>query len=125
VTFNEYGERGSIDILATRPDDLAVVVVEIKTELTSIEETLRRLDVKARLAPAIVTSRLGWRPRHVGRLLIILEGATARRRVAAHRLALDAALPARSLVVREWLRRPDGSMAGLVFSSLTAARSTR
>jgi transcriptional regulator with XRE-family HTH domain len=125
VTFNEFGERGSIDVLATRQREAAALVVEIKTELVSIEETLRRLDVKARLLPAIVAARHGWRPRHVGRLLVILDTATARRRVGANATALGAALPARSALVRQWLRQPTGGLAGLIFSSVTTPRSAR
>lgn len=53
VTYARYGERGSIDVLAFRPDARSLLVVELKTELTSLEETLRRLDQKVRLGPSI------------------------------------------------------------------------
>lgn len=125
VTFSEFGERGSIDLLATRADERAVLVIEIKTELVSVEETLRRLDVKARLAPRIVAGRLGWRPLHVGRLLVILETSTARRRVDRHAAVLDTALPARSRAVRQWLEVPSGALAGPYFSSPTHPGSTQ
>src|SRR6266567_3005553 len=62
VTFNEYGDRGSIDILATRKATGAALVVEVKTELTAMDATIRRLDVKERLASKIVIDRHGWRP---------------------------------------------------------------
>jgi transcriptional regulator with XRE-family HTH domain len=44
VTYAIYGERGSIDVLSFHPPTAALLVVEVKTELASIEETLRRLD---------------------------------------------------------------------------------
>src|SRR3954471_10574105 len=46
VSFAEYGERGSIDILAVRPNQAAVLVIEIKTAIGSLEETNRILDMK-------------------------------------------------------------------------------
>ncbi len=60
VTYARFGERGSIDVLAYRPDRTALLVVEVKSELTSLEETLRRLDEKVRLGPTIAAERLGW-----------------------------------------------------------------
>jgi hypothetical protein len=40
VTFSIYGERGSIDLLAWHSETRTLLVVELKSELTSIEETL-------------------------------------------------------------------------------------
>ena len=57
VTFSEYGERGSIDILALRPSEGIALIVEIKAELVAIDETIRRLDVRDRLAARIVAER--------------------------------------------------------------------
>ncbi len=48
-----------------------VVVVEVKSQLVSLEETLRRLDAKARLAPLICRRRLGWGPAAASRLLVL------------------------------------------------------
>jgi transcriptional regulator with XRE-family HTH domain len=42
VTYSEYGERGSIDVLGARRDRLAMVVVEVKSDLTVIDATVRR-----------------------------------------------------------------------------------
>src|SRR5262245_40210248 len=43
VTFSHFGERGSIDILAWHPPTRTLLVTEIKTELGSLEATLRAL----------------------------------------------------------------------------------
>jgi hypothetical protein len=67
VTFADFGERGSIDILATRERERAAFVGEVKSEWSSIEETNRSLDVKTRLAPKICFDRCGWRPAIVQR----------------------------------------------------------
>lgn len=115
VTYSQYGERGSIDVLAVRGD--AVLVVEVKSDLSSLEATLRKLDEKTRLAAQIVFERTGKRPSVVGRLLVLPEASTPRRRVAAHAVVFDGALPARGRTVREWLDRPASAMAGLLFLS--------
>ena len=125
VTFNVYGERGSIDVLALMPGRELALVIEIKTELTFVDEMIRRLDVKERLAARIVLDRFGWRPRTVGRLLVMLDTATNRRRVAAHEWSLMPAFHDRGVAVRRCLREPDGRLAGLRFHSDTNGRGTR
>jgi hypothetical protein len=117
VSFNEWGERGSIDLFAARPDVEAVFVGEAKSEWGSIEETIRRLDVKARLAPTISEKRFGFRPRSVGVVLIFPEDRTARRIAQRYEATLAAAYPARNRQVRRWLRRPSGPLRGLWFLS--------
>jgi transcriptional regulator with XRE-family HTH domain len=123
VTFNEYGDRGSIDTLGLNRAAGAALIVEIKTELTRVDETIRRLDVKARLAPVIVMQRFGWRPATVSRMLIVLESATNRRRVTAHEGSLGVAFPDRGPLVRRWLREPVGPLAGLRFFSIRSDRA--
>lgn len=125
VTYSRYGERGSIDVLAVLLQARAAIVVEVKTELTSVEETLRRHDAKVRLAPLLAEERFGWRPLHVSRLLVLPEDRTARRRVARQAALLDRALPARGRAVRDWLRRPDGALAGLWFLSSSHGQTQR
>lgn len=115
VTYSEFGERGSIDVLCLRQVDLAIAVMEVKTDLTSIEATLRKLNEKVRLAPTLVQRQFGWRPRSVARILVMPDDTTARRRVASARALLDAALPARTIELREWMRRPVGAIAGVWF----------
>jgi len=116
VSFSIYGERGSIDVLGVRRDERAAVVVEVKSRLVSVEEMLRTLDRKVRLAPAILEQREGWRPRSTSRIVALGEGATNRRRVS--RLpVLESALPLRGDGATNWLLRPSGPMAALIFLS--------
>jgi hypothetical protein len=117
VTFSIYGERGSIDLLAWHSETRTLLVVELKSELTSIEETLRRLDVKIRLAARIAAQRFGWRARDVARILVLPDDRTSRRRVEAHRGLLERAFPSPPSEVRRWLRRPSRSIAGVLFVS--------
>lgn len=125
VTYAHFGERGSIDLLGVHEATRSVAVAEVKSQLNSLEETLRRHDVKVRLAPRIVRDRLGWSPRHVSRILILPEDRTARRRVAAQSSVLDAALPARGHAIRAWLRHPVGPIAGIWFLPSTHPRADR
>lgn len=115
VTFRRLGERGSIDLAAVREDCRAAAVIELKTELTSYEETQRRLDVKARIAASVIEERVGWRPRHVAVILVLAESRANRDRVKRVEPLLRAALPAGTVDVRRWLRRPAGSLAGVWF----------
>jgi transcriptional regulator with XRE-family HTH domain len=126
VSFAVFAERGSIDLVAWHPATATLLVVEVKTELTSIEETLRRHDAKVRLAPEICAERFGWRARAVGRLLVLPEGTTPRRQVDRHAPVLQAAYPLRSDALRGWLAAPSGAARGLLFVPLTnVPRATR
>ena len=125
VTYSEFGERGSIDVLCVRPAELAIAVTEMKPDLTSIESTLRKLDEKVRLAPALVQRQFGWRPRSIARILVMPDDSTARRRVASARALLDPALPMRTVELREWMRRPVGAIAGVWFLADTSRSRTK
>jgi transcriptional regulator with XRE-family HTH domain len=125
ATYAHYGERGSIDILAWHRVMRTLLVVEIKTELVSIEATLRKLDEKVRLAPGIAFDRWGSRPAAVARLLVLPSSTTHRRQVVRHAAVLDVALPLRFDEIRAWLRRPVGPVNGLLFVASTTRGSTR
>jgi len=115
VSFSIYGERGSIDVFSWHSATQSLLVVELKTELASVEEALRRHDVKVRLGARIAAERFGWRARSVGRLLVLADDRTSRRRVARHEGILGRAYPVRSAEVRRWVGRPTGPMSGLLF----------
>jgi hypothetical protein len=114
------GRRGSVDLLAWHPPSASLLVIEIKTEPASIEATLRKLDEKVRLASTIVRP-LGWHPAVVGRLLVMPEDRTQRRRVAAHASVLEGAFPVRTREIRAWCRGPAGSIDGLLFLAAPVA----
>lgn len=115
VTFARFSERGSIDILAWHAGSRTLLVVEIKSELSSIEGLLRPLDTKVRLAAVVAAERFGWQPVTVARLVVLPEDRTARRAVSRHASVLDVALPARNRQVRRWLAAPTGDLAALMF----------
>ena len=115
VSYSEWGERGSIDLLAWHAASRTLLVIEVKTELASVEATLRKHDEKVRLAAKVALQRCGWPAMTVARLLVLPADRTQRRRVARHAAVLDGVYPDRSTVVRRWCRSPDGSLDGLVF----------
>lgn len=121
VSFSEYGERGSIDLLAWHPTSRALPVIEIKTELTSVEETIRRHDTKVRLAAKVGRERMGWAASTVSRLLVLPDERTPRREVERHERLFRGAYAQRGWDVRRWLRSqavagpPQSSLAGLLF----------
>lgn len=115
VTFAVYRESGSIDLVGWHPGTATLLIVEVKTELTSVEETLRRHDTKVRLAARVVGDRFGWNPRAVARLLVLPDLSTPRRRVRRHEEVLRRAYPLRGTGVRSWLLSPTGSPGSLLF----------
>jgi transcriptional regulator with XRE-family HTH domain len=112
VTYAIHGQRGSIDLLAWHPPTRTLLVIEIKTEITSAEETLRRHDEKVRLAPLIAAERFGWSPRVVGRVLVLPATSTARDRIARHAALFRRVYPTGTVGVRAYIRRPTGGALG-------------
>jgi hypothetical protein len=120
VSYSVYGERGSIDILAYHPATRTLLIIEVKTELTSVEETIRRHDVKVRLGAQIAAERFGWPvDRSADRLLVVLDTSANRRRVVRHDGTLGVAYPVRGRGIRRWLRRPAGPLRGLSFLAIS------
>ena len=119
VSFSIYGERGIIDILAWHAPTQSLLVIELKTELADLQETLGTFDRKIRLAKSIAKER-GWDPKTVSAWLVIAEGSTNRARVAAHRSMLRAALANDGPTIRAWLRHPAGRVRALSFLGTTS-----
>ncbi len=120
VTYAWYGERGSIDLLAFHAPTRTLLVVEAKTEIASVEETLRRHDQKVRLGRRIALERLGWSAGDVTRLLTVRDTRTARRRIERHGGVFGRAYPIRGWGARGWLRQPVRTPGLLLFLSGTA-----
>ena len=106
VSFNQYGDRGRIDIIAYFPIVGCLLVVEIKTRFTDAQEVLGRLDVKRRIAPRLAAEH-GWAPTATVSALVFREDTTTRRRLAAHDELL-ARYALRGCMALAWLRRPSG-----------------
>jgi transcriptional regulator with XRE-family HTH domain len=105
VSFSIYGERGVIDILAWHPGRRMLLVIELKTEIVEVGVLLGKMDQRRRLA-ANVARRFGWDPVAVSTWVILADGRTNRRTVAAHRAVLRRKFPIDGRSVRRWLRDP-------------------
>jgi hypothetical protein len=105
ATFNVFGERGSVDILAFHPEARVLLVVEVKSTIPDIGNLLIPLDRKLRLAPRLAMDR-GWTALAFGRLLVVSEGSVNRRRIEAHAAIFRSAFPCRGREVRDWLVHP-------------------
>jgi transcriptional regulator with XRE-family HTH domain len=121
-TFNRYGDRGSVDVLAWHAAARALLLVEVKSELRDVQAMLRSMDVKARVVPGIVSGERGWRPSIVGSVLLLPGESAARRSVAGLGRVFEAALPARTVEVRRWICRPSGGLRGIWFVADTPTR---
>ncbi|MHB8459700.1 MAG: helix-turn-helix domain-containing protein [Candidatus Limnocylindrales bacterium] len=114
VSYSRFGERGSIDLLAWHVRTASLLVVEVKSELVSVEATLRKLDEKARLGASVARDRGRAGVGTVSRLLALPSTTTSRRHLARHAALMDRALPDRGNAVRSWLRHPNGPLAGIL-----------
>jgi transcriptional regulator with XRE-family HTH domain len=121
VSYAVFAERGVVDIVAWHPGRRAILVIELKTDIVDVNQTIGKVGEKARLIRQIVKDR-GWAPLTVSTWLIVAAGRTNRARIAAHKAVLRAAFPADGRVMRNWLAEPVGSVAGLTIWSDRAAR---
>jgi transcriptional regulator with XRE-family HTH domain len=116
VSFNVFGERGSIDVLAYHAATRLVLVVEAKTAIPDVGGMLMTLDRKARLAVGIAKER-GWPASSAARMLVVAESRASRQRIAAHRATFEAAFPVRGRDVHRWLGAPRQPASALWFLS--------
>jgi transcriptional regulator with XRE-family HTH domain len=118
-TFNHFGDRGSVDILASLHDGAVLAIIEVKTRVVDVQGTLSALDRKVRVVPLVLRKQRTWRPREVGRILVLPDTTANRTAVAGHSASFGAALPGSSRGVLGWLRSPRGPISGVWFLSAT------
>jgi transcriptional regulator with XRE-family HTH domain len=116
TSFSIYGERGVIDIVAWHPGQRALLIIELKTDISDVNELVGTVGRKRRLAAQVVRER-GWIPQTVSSWVIVATGRTNRARVARHAAMLRAAFPADARAMRAWLRHPAASIDALSFWS--------
>lgn len=104
TSFNHYGDRGRVDLLAFNPGSRILLVIEVKTRIQDVQDMLGRLDVKKRIAPILARDR-GWDVAAIVPAFVVREDRTARRRVAEH-AALFTNFGLRARAARAWLRHP-------------------
>ena len=125
VSFNVYGERGSIDVLAFHPPTRVVLVVEVKSVVPDIQATLATLDRKVRLALGIARER-GWSG---GRgVSDSWSSATTEPRDAGSRSMprrSAARFPIEPRVIRRWLHGPGSDVPASRASGFCQVELTR
>jgi transcriptional regulator with XRE-family HTH domain len=123
-TFNVFGERGSVDVLAWHAATGTLLILEIKTRLTDLQRLLMAMSRKLRLVPGEVARDRGWKPNAIGHVVVVQGTRANRSTIAAHAATFDAAFPHRTAAVRRWLRAPTGPMAGLWLIALSPESPT-
>jgi transcriptional regulator with XRE-family HTH domain len=114
VSFNEYGERGIIDILAWHAASGIALVVELKTAIVDINDLMSTMDKRRRLASKIARN-LGWNAEAVATWVVVAPGRSNDRALAEHATVLRAKFPGDGRSMRRWLARPTGEIAALSF----------
>jgi transcriptional regulator with XRE-family HTH domain len=94
--------HGFIDLLAYDAARRRILVIEIKTEVRDVGGLDRQVGWYLREARG-AAARLGWRPRSVAAVVIVLATAAADAAIVANRRVLDQAFPRRGRAVREAL----------------------
>jgi transcriptional regulator with XRE-family HTH domain len=132
VSFAVFGERGVIDILAWHPGRRVLLVIELKTDISDVNELIGTADRKRRLAREAAIKRglmaAPDPPPTVELWLIVESTRTNRRRIDAHEAMLRSAFPNETRAMRRWLRDPAGPMSGIFLWSVggrQAASGTR
>lgn len=118
VSFNHYGDRGRCDVVGWHPRTGTVLIVEVKSRLANLQETLGHLDIKRRLGRAIAQQLGCPQPRAIATALVVGDARTARRTVERHS-ALFEAFAVRGRSALAWVREPTGADLRLLwFESL-------
>lgn len=116
VSFAVFGERGVIDILAFHEPTGSLLVIELKTELVSLEDLLSTMDVRMRHARKIARDR-GWPAVTVSAWVLFADTDVNKRRVNSYAAVLRMAFPVDGRRMRGWMRTPSGSVRALSFVS--------
>ncbi len=123
-SFNHYGDRGSVDVLGWHAERQTLLVIEVKTEILDLQDTLRTLDMKARVLPIVCREAHGWRSKHVAAVLVVAGTTTQRKALHDHAALIEAALPAETREVRRWLADPSGPIRGVLLVRNTRGTCT-
>jgi transcriptional regulator with XRE-family HTH domain len=114
-SFNHFGERGSVDVLAWHAATRSLLIVEAKTRIVDLQDLFSSVDRKKRLVPRLVAAERGWAARGLGVVLVVPEMSALRRAVARHSASFDTAFQQRTVEIRRWIRSPRGSLSGVWF----------
>jgi transcriptional regulator with XRE-family HTH domain len=105
-TFNEFGDRGSVDVLGWHAASRTLLIGEVKSRIDDVQETVRTAMMKARVVPAVVQRDLGWTPARITRLLVMPDTHGNRAAIRRHAATFATLWPERSVAMRRLIRQP-------------------
>jgi hypothetical protein len=114
-SFNQFGDRGSVDIVAWHPIARILLIIEVKSRIVDLQDLAAAMDRKVRVVPGLLARERGWNAVDVGSVLVIAESTFNRELVRRHRATFAATFPAGTVDVRRWLRAPAGPLRGIWF----------
>jgi transcriptional regulator with XRE-family HTH domain len=114
VSFNEFGERGIIDVLAWHEATGTVLVVELKTAIVDINDLMSTMDKRRRLARKVASDQ-GWNAEAVATWVVVAPDRSNHRALSEHATVLRAKFPGDGRSMRRWLADPTGEIAALSF----------
>ena len=114
-TFNVYGERGSVDLIAWHPIHRALLIIEVKTVLSNLQALLMSMSRKLRLVPPLVAEERGWERLALGRILVVAGTRANRSVVLRHAATFQATFPSATADCRRWVSSPNRDFAGVWF----------
>lgn len=122
-SFNHFGDRGIVDIVAWHAASRTLLIVEVKTLIVDVQNLLGTFNRKVRVVPEMLAAERGWVARTVGRLLVVRGSHPARAAIGRHAATFATELPASTNAARAWLRDPSGPMAGVMFITESRLRT--
>lgn len=122
ASFNHYGDRGRMDILAYHPATRTLLIIEVKTVLTDLQEMFGSMNVKRRVAPNVARER-SWEVKQVGSLLAIASSSASRQIVRQHE-TLFAPFITGDAAIRRWIKQPVGGVPMLLWVAAPPAKKS-
>jgi transcriptional regulator with XRE-family HTH domain len=106
-SFNHFGERGSVDIIAWHDATRTLLIIEVKSRLDDVQELLHTFGRKVRLAPDLLAKERGWVPANIATMLVVGDGNASREVVRRHATTFDTRWPERTARCKAFVRGPD------------------
>src|SRR5436190_7252550 len=106
VEIGQGRTRGWIDLLAYRPSDGALLVIEIKTVLDDLGRILRTVGWYVRSARDCAIA-LGWKPRRIVPVLLVLASGDTDARLAVNAALVAATFTGRTVQLNAWITDPN------------------
>lgn len=105
VPTGALAPTGWMDIVAYRPSDNAVLVIEVKTAIPDAGDVMRQV-TRYEIEAPWAAMRQGWQPSLIRVALVVLDTQEATRTVAANRELFKAAFTGRPQDLAAWILDP-------------------